>query len=574
MLAVGAAAISVIALALVASNKVQKAALEKRDKTPAIAVLPFENVGRKEGQEFADGMTEELTSRLASLHGLRVIGRQSARSYAGSTKTPQEIANELGVKYVLTGTVRWDRAPDGKDLVRVSPALLQSGDAPQLWAEAYQTALSGMFEVQSKVATEVASALKLTLLPPERAAIDAKPTDSREAYSLYLRARYILDNSIEAGPVREATGLLEKAVAADPRFVPGWAYLAIAHTEMYWYGRDPTQTRLRKGRSALDKAIALNREVADVHLAHGVYLYWGERNYERALEEFEAARSLRPSDANVPLYVAAISARQGKWNEAVDNYMRAVNLDPRSGGNLLDLASALEFQNRYREAEKYLDQGMILAPADPKGPRQKAQIAINARGNVPEAIEHMRNAVRTVQPPSSLASLLLDNPWPAVEDQSLRKLLIEAKYSPDMMRGRFYTDKADIMLYLGDVPRAHAYADSAIAAFNRGVRNMPEPSHVYTSLAIAHSIRGNDREAFDALARAGEVLLPSMDVVAAADRENARIMILTNLGDYDAAISQMQRRVDIPGGVSRNYLRLNPRFAVMRANPRFQRLVD
>ncbi len=571
---IGAAvAIALITLAVYASNRVQKAALQKRDATPALAVLPFENVGKKDAQEFADGMTEEITNRLASLHGLRVIGRQSAKSYAGSTKTPQEIADELGVKYVLTGTVRWDKAPDGKDLVRVSPALLRGDDATQLWAEAYQTVLSGFFDVQSKVATEVAKALNLTLLAPEKAAIDAKPTSNREAYSLYQRARYILDNTFQVAPVRDATVLLEKATNADPKFVLAWSYLVVAHTEQYWFGGDPTQQRLKKARAALEKAVALDPDIADVHLAHGVYLYQGERKYEDALTEFELARSLRPSDPNVPLYLGAIRRRQGKWNEAIDNYLKAVDLDPRSGGNLLDLSATLAFVNRYHDAETYLDQGMTIAPAEPDGPRQKAFIAIAARGNVPEAIEHMRNAVRAVQPQSSLTSLMLGNPWPAVENPELRDLLVKARYSPDLTRGFFYRGKAEVMVYLGDIPRARTYADSAIAALDKDAQNVAEPSNVYMDLAVVHSIRGDRRATFDALAFAEQALPASLDAFVAADRENTRITVLTNLGDYEAAISQMEKRVDIPGGVSRNYLRLNPRFSLMRANPRFQRLI-
>jgi TolB-like protein/Tfp pilus assembly protein PilF len=572
LITVGVGAVALIALALFASNKVEKAALLKRRQAPALAVLPFENVGRKDGQEFADGMTEEITNRLAALHGLRVIGRQSAKTYAGSTKTPQEIARELGVNYVLTGTVRWDKAPDGKDLVRVSPALLRSDDATQMWAEAYQTVLSGMFDVQSKVATEVANALNLTLLDPERAALDEKPTANRRAYSLYVRARYILDSFFQVGPIREATALLEKAVAADPRFALAWALLAVAHTELYWFGGDPSPDRLKKARAALEKAMSLDPDAADVHLAHGAFLYQGERNYDGALREFAATRTMRPSDPNVPLYEGAVQRRQGKWNEAIESYLRAIDLDPRLGANILDLANTLVFLHRYGEAEPYVDQGMILTPAEAMGPRLKSLIAINARGNIPEAIEHMRNAVRTVQPRSSLTALLLADPWPAVEDRSLRDILATASYSPDMSRGTFYTSKATVMLYMGDIPRARSYADSAIASLTRELRQVAEPSTIYMNLATAHSLRGNRREALDAFARAEQALPASLDAFNDNNRQNARILILTNLGDYDAAILQMENRVDIPGGVTRNYLRLNPLFAPMRANPRFQQL--
>ena len=147
---------------------------------PVIAVLPFENLGRPEGREFTDGITEEITSRLSSLRGLKVIGRQTSKSYAGTNKTPQQIASELGVSHVLTGTVRWDRTSDGKDMVRVSPALLRTADATQVWGEPYQTVLSGIFEVQSKLASEVANALNVALLEPEKNALEAKPTENVE----------------------------------------------------------------------------------------------------------------------------------------------------------------------------------------------------------------------------------------------------------------------------------------------------------------------------------------------------------------------------------------------------------
>lgn len=568
------AAALLIALAVEASNKLQDAAQLKRDQTPAIAVLPFQNLGKKDGQEFADGMTEEITNRLASLHSLRVIATQSAKSYTGSAKTPQEIATELNVKYVLTGTVRWDKTPDGKDLVRVSPALLRSNDANPMWTEAYQTALSGMFDVQSKVAAQVANTLNVTVLAPEKASLDARPTRSREAYSLYLRARQILDSSSRAEPIREAVTLLGKATNVDPDFVVAWAYLSIANTRLYWLGSDPAADRLARARRALSRGLGVNRDVPEIHLAHGVLLYQGELNYEDALKEFEAASALRPSDPNVPRYESAIQRRQGRGSEAVETLKRAVELDPRSSANMVDLANTYLFLKRYREADSAIDRSLALAPADPEGPRVRMLTAIHSRGNVPEAIEHMRNAVTTLQPRSSLTKLLLENPWPAVEDPSLRNIIVNAPYLPDLGRGFFYSSKASAMMYLGDLPRARIYADSATAAISNDMPNAPEKSGMHLDLAIANSILGNRRPAIDELARADEALPPYLDASRYADRENARIIILTNLGEYDAAITQMAKRIDPPGGVSRNYLRLNPLFAPMRANPRFQRLIQ
>lgn len=573
MIVVGVCAAGLIALAVLASNKVQNAAFRMRDQSPAIAVLPFTNVGKQEGQEFADGMTDEITNRLASLHGLRVIGRHSAKTYAGSTKSPQEIARELNVRYILTGTVRWDKSPDGKDLVRVSPALLKTEDATQMWTEAYQTALTGMFDVQSKVATQVASTLNLTLLPPEKAALGAKPTKSRAAYSFYQRAREILDASHRPPQIREAISLLGKATTADPRFVAALAYLAVAHSELYSLAGDASNEHLKLARVALDKATSIDSDVPEVQMARGIYLYEVERNYQAALSAFEAARALRPSDPSVLAFEGAIQRKQGRLTEAIQTLTRVVDLDPRSAANKLELANTLLFVRRYRDAEELVDQAVTLEPTNAEVASDKAFIAIHSRGNIPEAVEHLRNAARTVAP-SSLTILLFENTWPAVEDPSLRKILTSIAYSRDMRRGWYYAHKADLMMYLGDLARARSYADSATRALDDELSIVPETSEIHIALALAHSIRGNPGAALDELTRAEDALPASLDVFLAAERQNARVFVLTNLGDYEAAITAMEKRVDASGGLSRNYLRLNPRFAVMRGNPRFERLIQ
>jgi tetratricopeptide (TPR) repeat protein len=443
-----------------------------------------------------------------------------------------------------------------------------------MWTEAYQTVLTGMFEVQSKVAKQVASTLNITLLAPERSYLAAKLTDSREAYSQYFKARQILDTSNRTGSIRRAATMLEKATSIDPEFVVAWAYLAIAHTELYWNGGDPTPDRLRLARKALSRGTEVNPDVPEIHLAHGVLLYHGERNYDDALKEFQATRSLRPSDPDVPLYEGAILERQGRADDAIEAFKRALELDPRSAGTLVNLANTYLFVRRYREAESSIAEAMLLSPTEPDGPRIRMLIALHARGNVPEAIEHLRNAVTTVQPASSLTRLLLENPWPAVEDPALRKILLTSPYSPDLGRGFFYSSKATVMMYLGDRVQARSYADSAIGAIPYEMRYVAEQSSLHLYLAVAHSILGNRREALDELTRADDALPLSLDAFRYADRENTRVLILTNLGDYDAAIGQMEKRLDAPGGLSRDYFRLNPLFAPMRANTRFQRVIQ
>lgn len=571
-----AAAIVVIVFGAFAIWRMRAPASPSNDSgaTPAIAVLPFENVGRAEGKEFTDGMTEEITNRLSTLRGLRVIGRQSSRGYAGTAKTPQQIANELGVSYLLTGTVRWDRSADGNDLVRVSPALVRGADATQVWAEGFQTVVAGMFDVQSKIATQVASALNVTLIAPEKAALSEKPTDNLEAYALFLRGRQLIQNSLQPSQFREAVGLLQKATAADPSFASAWAYLAVGHTEMFWFFADRTEERLRLAREALDKAGRLDPDNPDVHYARGTYLYHGERDYDQALAEFALVEKTRPNDPEAQFAAAAIMRRQGKWDEAIEKLKRASELDPRNSRNLLDLAYTFVVRGRYAEAEPFVDRAMIVNPEEAFSTVLKTQLAIGRRGSVQEAIQHLRNAVGKVQPPSSLLLLLQSWTWPAVEDPALRRILVESTYPPDESRGDFYSSKAVMFRYLGDSVRSRAYADSAVIAINASIKAARDPAQVYSQLGFIEALRGNREAALRAISLSAKAMPESRDAFAALDREKTLVAMYALLGDRDSALAAIKKLMSHSGDVSPNLLRLDPLFAPIRNDPRFKRVIS
>lgn len=573
MLVTAILAASLFALAVVASIAMERQVKANAEKAPVIAVLPFENVGRKEGQEFADGMTEEITNRLSSLRGLRVIGRQSAKSYEGGNKPPQEIASELGVKYVLTGTVRWDQSREGKVLVRVSSALLRPDDATQLWGEAYQTALSGMFEVPAKVATEVANALKVTLLPLEREALATRPTKNIKAYGLYLNGKEILETTASPERIREAIGYLEKATALDRNFLPAWAALSIAYTEYFWFRGDATPHRLVMAKTALDRAAKLDPESPDVHIARGIFLFHGQRDYNGALREFGLAEQSRPNDYDIAIYKGSVQRRQGKWEEAAQSFKRALAFEPRGEEFALEVAETLRRMRSFDEAEKYADRALQLDPGAPDAVRIKSDIAVDARGNVPSAIEHLRNGVMTVKPHSGLVSLLQQETWPAVEDPSLRQMLIDARRTSDIPSGSFYFHKMRLYLYLSDQARVHAYADSAIPALQRETVSNPDAATAYISLAFVYAVLGNRVEALRGISRSERLLPGTRDMYIAAERLNSMPAIHLLLGEKDAAIAAIEARVDAPAGMTRNRVRLDPLYAPLRGSPRFERLI-
>jgi TolB-like protein/tRNA A-37 threonylcarbamoyl transferase component Bud32/Flp pilus assembly protein TadD len=575
--AIGAAGVVALALIGFAAMRARRPTAPASTATvvPAIAVLPFENRGRPEGQEFTDGMTEEITNRLTSVRGLRVIGRQSASAYASTQKTPQQIAQELGVQYILTGTVRWDKGSDGKEIVRVSPALTRTADATQVWAEAYQTVLSGMFEVQSKVATEVANALNIALIAPEKDALAAKPTDNVEAYSLYLRGNDLLTKSVDIRDLRLAIEALEKAVAADPKFALAYSRLSFANTEIFWFNGDRSTERLRKAKAAADKALELDPSLAAAQVALGVYYYHGFLDYDNALAHLSEAEKARPNDFETIFYKAAIQRRQGKWKEATGNMRRALELEPRIAVNFSDAANTFFFMRNYDEAVRLCDRAIVLEPTDYQGYSIKANVAVAREGDVVEATRIRRRQFDAQPDPGIAASGVLFDPWPEVEDPKMRDAAVQVGWSPDRgEKSSFYVAKMELFLRMGDQSRAKAYADSAVAVVTEKIREIPNEAGFYMELASAQAVLGRKPEALGGMQKAVTLQPFSKDQFLGTGLYVTRAITLMRLVESDEAISQLEQLLKVPSVVSRNYLRLDPLFTPLRSNPRFQKLIQ
>ncbi|MGH7497752.1 MAG: protein kinase domain-containing protein, partial [Gemmatimonadales bacterium] len=256
-----------------ARMKHPSSAVAGRQQMRVLAVLPFKNLGPAGDQYFADGLTEELTSRLAGLSGLRVISRTSADQYRASGKSLRTIGAELGAGYVLEGSVRWERgAPGGgPGRIRVTPQLIAVGDDSHLWSRVYEEELGAVFAVQSAIAEQVTTALDVALRGPERAALAAGGTRQPEAYDFYLRGLDYLNRSNQASDLKAAAELFTESVTVDPGFAQAQARLARAHLQVYWHYYDHTDARLQLARKALDAAVALAPDLAETHIALGFY---------------------------------------------------------------------------------------------------------------------------------------------------------------------------------------------------------------------------------------------------------------------------------------------------------------
>jgi len=331
--------------------------------TPRVAVLPFENGGADSDAYFADGMTEAITNRLASISGLTVIGRQSAKRYVGSKESPQQIGTELGVNYLLTGSVRWDKSQRGRNIVSVRPALLRTADGSQIWGEPYEAVLSGEFKLESDVAEHVARALDVALLPHESRAIASRPTNDTIAYDDYLKGRFFLNKRTTAG-VQQALDYFNKAVARDPNFARAYAALAEVYVVLPTYTDatiDSSWAGIRKNAAI---AIRLDSTLAAPHAALGSILKY-QHHWAEAEAEFKRAIALEPGYPTTYKWYSRMVANLGRIPEALALAEKAQKLDPLSPILNLNLGTIQLYSGRYNAADSTLKSTIMMDPANP-----------------------------------------------------------------------------------------------------------------------------------------------------------------------------------------------------------------
>src|SRR5436189_3334710 len=349
----------------------------------SIAVLPFENLSNeKENAYFADGVQDEILTGLSRVTDLKVISRTSVMQYkAGPRPNLREVATALGVAHVLEGTVQ--RA-GGR--VRVNAQLIDARTDSQLWAERYDRDVADVFAIESEVAGKIVAQLQAKISLSEKAAIGKALTTDLVAHDLYLRAQALFADTSDPLHAREklpqAAQLLDEAVARDPQFLQAWCLLSRVHSVAYFRGHDHTPARLDLAKAALERAMRLQPDAGEVHLALANYYYHGFRDYKRARNELALARQTLPNNADVFLYTGFIDRREGRWEEATRNFERALELDPRNFFILQQLALAYSWQRRYVEEARSYDRALTIVPADPNTRILQAQVALDWHADI------------------------------------------------------------------------------------------------------------------------------------------------------------------------------------------------
>jgi serine/threonine protein kinase/tetratricopeptide (TPR) repeat protein len=540
-----------------------------------LAVVPFENLGAPEDEYFADGMTDEVRGKLASVSGLQVIANRSVAEYKRSTKSYQQIGQELGVQYLLIGKVRWEKQAGAQSRVRVSPELIDVSSSSTKWQQPFDAALTDVFQVQGEIAGKVARALDVALGEHERERIEVRPTQNLAAYDAFLRGEEASDRMSTTDPpaLSRAASAYEQAVALDSTFALAWARLSQARSNIYGNGVI-TAAGIEQARRAAERALALAPDRPEGRLALGDYYTQVLGDYPKALEQYTQGQRADPTNAELLTSAALAEQAVGRWEAALEHLQRAQSIDPRSASTARRLAVTLLWLRRYPEAIAPSDRGLALAPTNLSILENKALISL-AQGDLAGARDVLHSAPREVDPTALVAFVgtYWDLVWALDDDQQQLLLrLTPSAFSDD--RFNWAHCLAQTYALRGNVARAQAYADSARAAAESTLQATPQDPSRRMLMGLALAYMGRKSDAVREGERAAAMLPMEKDAYTGPYLQHQLARIYVRVGQPEKALDILERLLKVPYYVSPGFLRIDPEWKPLHDNPRFQRLVQ
>jgi serine/threonine-protein kinase len=540
----------------------------------SVAVLPFANMSAEEENEyFSDGITDDIITHLSKIADLKVISRTSVMRYKDTEKSIREIGEELGVATILEGGVR-----RSGDRVRINAQLIDATRDEHLWAEIYDRDLTDVFAIQSDVAQQIANALHATLTPTERAHIERRPTENLEAYDLYLRGNaYLRRWAMSTDAATEAERLYRMALELDPDLAVAWAKISRAHSGLYWSYVDRNPERLTMAREAFERAFQIEPGLAEAHVAAGFYYYYGSRDYQRALEEFEAAIAVQPNNVDAVEGTAWVYRRLGEWDRAVENLKKAAELDPGDDERLQTACETLYYQRRYEEAERYCVHSLAVNPNQAHASRVRGWIYASWTGDVSRTWALVEEAL-TAAPGEALAGADDLQPWWLVrviasDADRLADRLSVASFADDTVA--YQLAIAQLSLDGGDGAAVRAAYESAAAILEGLIAEQPGDARYHSELGVAYAGLGREVEAIREGKRAVELLPVSRDALWGRAFADNLAWIYVTLGRHDDALEQLEFVLSLPAGpVTPSWLPVDPAWDPLRDLPRFQRLTE
>jgi serine/threonine-protein kinase len=535
-----------------------------------LAVLPFENRGNPADAYFADGIADEMRGKLASLGGFQVTARSSSEPYRASTKTPQQIGQELNVDYLLSATIRWAKSTGGNDRVQVVPELINVKTGDVAWQQSFDADLTDVFQVQTQIASRLAGALGVALGTHDTEKLSERPTENLAAYDLYLKGRAI--NGNDAAAIRQAIRFLEQAVALDSTFAEAWARLAIALTSLYSNSTPDPAVAIR-ARDAAGRALALAPEAGLAHVANVNYIRGVLHDPAKAMEAATTGLKVAPNDAELLARAASVERSLGRYEEALAHLERARRIDPRSVTVVNALQNALTWLRRYPDALAASEAALALEPGDLSISQDKAMVYV-AEGDLAGAREVIRQVSPAVPAPALAAffSTYWDMYW--VLDEPLQQVAVRLTPSEfDNDRTVWANTLMQIHGSRGDVVRARAYADTANAEYMKAMRETPDDPQRNVMQGLVLAYLGRKAEAIAAGERGAGLLPTSRDAVNGPYYQHMLARIYMMVGEPDRAIGILEELLRIPYYLSPGWLKIDPTFAPLKGNPRYERLL-
>src|SRR5262252_5330991 len=462
----------------------------------SIAVLPFENLSPDPANAyFADGIQDEVLSTVAKVADLKVISRTSTAKYKSRPENLRQVGLELGVATVLEGSLQ--RAGDR---IRVIVQLIDANSDNHVWSETYDRELKDIFGVQSEIAQSIASALKAKLSPGETNSLGTLPTRNPEAYQTYLKAGYFQReatsrNGDPATLLPRAVELYTAAVTADPSFALAWAQMSYTHSWMHWFGVDESPERVRLAQEAAQQALTLNPELGEAHLAAGYVAYWGRRDYATGMKEFEVARKFLPNNPQVSIAIGSVSRRRGDWAKAIEEFKRAVSLDPRDVALWSETGFLLGYSRHYGEALQAMEHALTIQPDHWDALCGSAMIALASDGDVAQANAFMAHVPASVDPQGQVRFVrykiaLRTRDFAkavAVLDGAPDLVLTDPVHSPVATAGL----RGVALEAMGDTAAAHREFEAAIRLLEEKIRAGRNEPSLHAALGRAYA--GLDR---------------------------------------------------------------------------------
>ncbi len=537
-----------------------------------IAVLPFENQGDSTDEYFADGITDEIRGKLATLPGLQVIAGTSAAEYKRSNKPTFQIAQELGVQYLLMGKIRWEKRAGGESRVRVSPELIQvsSGSAPTTkWQQPFEASLTDVFQVQADVAARVAQALNLALAAGTERQLAERPTRNLSAYDAYLKGLEAISQARGPAAQRAAIGRFEQAVALDTTFAPAWAELSRATSLLAALVAVPPQVAERSLMAA-ERALTLAPDRPEGHLALGDYYRRVTSDPARALAEYTKGAMIAPANAALLRGMGLAEEALGRIDAAIRHYQEAQRLDPRSLVVASVLAQGLHNARRYSEAHQAIDVALNLAPRSVEDFQRKVLIFLS-QGDLAGAKSWVQRGSKDIEPTALVAHVATysDLYWTLSEEQQALLLRLTPSHFED--------DAATWGLALaathamrGNQAKARAYADSARLALEAQLRNSPDNATLLALLGTAFAYLGRKDEAIRANRRSVELVPISRDLQTGAYDQHQLVRTYILVGEPEQALDALEPLLKTSYYVTPGWLRVDPAFDPLRKYPRFQ----